>query len=207
MHYEILDKGRQDILPKLEAFKDRFYLAGGTALALHIGHRKSVDFDFFCESDIDTVKLFEEIYDLFDRKDVVKVQEEKNTLGLVLHEDIKVSFMAYKYPMIKDFSNEEYLKVASVEDIAVMKLSAITGRATQKDYVDIYEILKQYSLSDLLEFKNAKLPSLDSELVLKSLVYFEDIDMTPIDWMDGFEVGFEIIKKDIIDKIKVYSKI
>lgn len=77
MFYDILDKKRIKILPLLKSFKNRFYLAGETALALQIGHRDSVDFDFFSKNDFDTINLFKEIKDVFKECKIVKIQEEK----------------------------------------------------------------------------------------------------------------------------------
>src|SRR3989344_955285 len=102
MFYDILDKKRIEILSFFNLFKDRFYLAGGTGLALQIGHRDSIDFDFF-----------------------------------------KLSFFRYPYILIKDCLDEENLRIASIEDIACMKLSAIVSRAVEKDFVDLYFIIKK----------------------------------------------------------------
>lgn len=78
MFYEILDKKRQKILPFLKRFKNDFYLAGGTALALQIGHRDSIDFDFFTRNDIDTAKLFLNIKEALTGHAIYKIQEERN---------------------------------------------------------------------------------------------------------------------------------
>jgi hypothetical protein len=81
MHLEILDDNRKKILPLLSKIDGRFYLAGGTALALQIGHRDSIDFDFFTDSDINTEKLFDSVVEIFKDHKVVKTYTEKNTLG------------------------------------------------------------------------------------------------------------------------------
>jgi len=198
MYYDILDKKRLAILPLLKNFKTEFYLAGGTGLALQLGHRDSLDFDFFTAKDIDTQKLFGTIKDIFDGHKINKIQEEKNTLTVLIDENIKLSFFTYKYPLLKKPLNEKYLKIASVEDIACMKLSAVVGRATKKDYVDLYFILQRTDLKQLLKLADKKYPSLDSNLILKSLVYFKDIENEPIKYKNNCRIDFATIKKFLI---------
>ncbi|NCN25048.1 hypothetical protein COT94_00880 [Candidatus Falkowbacteria bacterium CG10_big_fil_rev_8_21_14_0_10_37_14] len=180
MKYEILDKARRDILPKLAFFKKDFYLAGGTGLALQYGHRDSLDFDFFCPKPFDTVKLYQRITDIFVGHCLKKIQEEKNTLTILIDNKIKVSFFSYPYKLIAKTTSDQYLRVASVLDIACMKLSAIISRATNKDYLDLYFILHQHRLEELLKMAAKKFPDLDRQLILKSLVYFSDITKEPI---------------------------
>ena len=163
MFYAILDERRVALLPILKNFQDRFYLAGGTSLALQLGHRDSIDFDFFTQEAIDTGKLFEELREVFVGHEILKTQEEKNTLTLVVDGSVKLSFFTHTYPLIRDSIRDEYLTLASLEDIACMKLSAITGRATNKDYVDLYFLLEKFSLQDLLSFAEEKYPELKGE--------------------------------------------
>ena len=95
MFYNILDKKRLAILPLLKNFKKDFYLAGGTSLALQIGHRDSIDFDFFSPKDIDTKQLFFQIKEIFKNYKILNIQEEKNTLSVLINENIKLSFFTY----------------------------------------------------------------------------------------------------------------
>ncbi len=202
MHLEILDKNRIEILPKLKIFKDRFYLAGGTALALYIGHRQSIDFDFFINADFDEEKLRVEVEEIFKDDNLKIVQLEKNTLTLILNEDIKISFFGYKYEMLEPLKEEEHFKMASMRDITCMKMSAVCGRSTNKDYIDIFFLLNIFSLKDILKASSVKFPSLDTSVILKSLVYFNEIEMDPIMMMAGFEKDFEVIKKKIMEEVK-----
>lgn len=192
MHYEVLDKKRKALLPALGAFKNDFYLAGGTALALQLGHRISVDFDFFTNVDFDTVALYEHIEKIFGP--VARTQESPNTLAIIVGEDIKASFMAYRYPLLEECVETEHLRLASIADIGCMKLSAIVSRAELKDYVDLYCILKNISLSDLLAKLAKKIPALDRNLVLKALVSFDDVGKDPIDFTEGNEVSVNDIQ-------------
>lgn len=197
MFYDILDTKRIAVLPVLGQFKERFYLAGGTGLALQLGHRDSVDFDFFTQDAIDTVALYTELLELFIGRVIVKTFEEKDSLNIVVDDAIKLSFLRYPYELLRPCIDEEYLRVASVEDIGCMKLSAVTGRAVEKDYVDLYFILHDIPLTALLERMNHKMPDLDRNLVLKSLVYFNDVEPEHIMFKHGHEVLFSEVKKSL----------
>jgi hypothetical protein len=196
MFWSILDEERREFLPSLEVGRaEGFYLAGGTALALQIGHRDSVDFDFFKPEGFDTGRLFERLSEAFSGASLVKVQDERNTLSLIVAESIKLSFISYPYPMLRPLVVADHLDLADIADIGCMKLSAITGRATMKDYVDMYFILKQISLQELLALCAVKLPQLDRALIMKALVYFEDLDDEPIQYMKDQAIPFDDVKK------------
>jgi hypothetical protein len=202
MFYNILDKKRLVILPLLKKFKADFYLAGGTGLALQIGHRDSIDFDFFSLKNLDTGKLYAQIKKIFVGHKILKVQEEKNTLTVFIDDSIKISFFSYPYKLIGKLVDEENFRIASVEDIAVMKLAAIVSRATNKDYIDLYFILQKTALKELLKKMEKKLPDLDSNLVLKSLVYFTDVIKEPIKFKNGRNIDFSTIKKFIETEVR-----
>ncbi len=202
-YFDILDDDRISILPLLLKFKDNFYLAGGTALALQIGHRDSVDFDFFCEKAFDPNVLYESFQQVFSGHNIQKIQEEENTLGILVDGTIKITFMTFPYPLIK-IEETEYLQIASMLDIAAMKLSAITGRATMKDYVDLYFILHKYSLSQLLGALDQKNMSLQHALALKSLVYYDDIEIIEINFKHGKKITFGEVKEFLELETKKY---
>lgn len=202
MHYEILDQKRREILPIFKNLKVKFYLAGGTGLALLIGHRDSIDFDFFTPGSFDTQRFYTELLDLLKNHKVVKIQEEKNTLTIILDDHIKISFFTFSYRIIGDFIEDENLKIASIIDIACMKLSAIVGRSVLKDYVDIYFILKLHALSEILENLAKKMPDLDHNLVLKSLVYFADVIPEKIIFKNNSHVSLEEIKTSFEAEVK-----
>src|SRR3990167_6890730 len=200
MHYEALDDKRRALLPALGAFKKEFYLAGGTALALHIGHRVSVDFDFFTEKDFDTEELYERVQKVFG--EVGRTQESSNTLAVVVQDDVRISFMKYHYPLLDACVETEYLRLASIPDIGCMKLGAIVSRAELKDYVDTFFILKNLSLEALLVKLAEKIPSLDQNLALKALISFDDITMGPIDFIKGNDISFDKIRAAIVKSVK-----
>lgn len=207
MFYDILDQKRLDLLPFFKNFKKSFYLAGGTSLALQIGHRDSVDFDFFSEEDIHTKELFERLREIFEGHTLLKIDEEQNTLTVLIDGFIKISFFTYAYKLIKPTTSDEHITFASIEDIGCMKLSAITGRASNKDYIDLYFILKLFSLFDLLKMAHEKYPELEKNLILKSLVYFEDVTLEKILFKNNSNVAFEEVKKTLRSEVKKLSNL
>lgn len=206
MHIEILDDKRKDILPLLSKIEGGFYLAGGTALALQIGHRDSIDFVFFTDLGFDLEKTFDHIVNIFKDYKVVKTYTEENTLYVLIDDNIKISFIKYNYPLIKGLVDFEYFRMASIEDIACMKFSAITSRQAMKDYVDLYFILKILSLSDLLILSDVKFSGqLDRNLILKSMVYFDDIGQEEIIYKNNNNINFEDVKKSLIKNVEMIT--
>lgn len=118
------------------AFSDEFYLAGGTALALQIGHRTSIDLDYFSTRQIDTSALKNEIFNSFVSHEVEITFEDTDTLWCSIN-GIKVSFITRKDVLLKPILVDDSFRLASIEDLTVMKLSAICGRDEYKDYFDL----------------------------------------------------------------------
>ncbi len=199
----ILDKKRQELLPLFGAFKEKFYLAGGTALALILGHRDSIDFDFFSQEEFSTEELYIKLQNIFKERSIKKIQEEENTLTILV-DGVKISFFSYPYKILDEFTDTKYLRIASLKDIGCMKLSAITSRSTMKDYVDLYYVLKQKTLYELLAGCSEKFPQLDKMLILKSLVYFDDIETIPLKFVKGKEINSDDIKEYFEKQVKEY---
>ena len=207
LHYEILDEQRQALLPQFTGFKEEgFYLAGGTALALVLGHRDSIDFDFFNIEPFDTSALFARLQRVFEGHTLLKTQEETDTLSVLIDDNVRVSFFSYPYPLIQPLIESEYFQLASVEDIACMKLSAVTGRTAFKDYVDLYFILAIVSLKDILAALQKKMPQLDPLLVQKSLIYFDDLHEESILFKTK-PVSMVEIKTRLTDLVKEYPSL
>ncbi len=206
IHWNILDKKRTKHLPRLSAFNDSFYLAGGTALALQIGHRDSVDFDFFTEKSFDTEKLENKINKVFSGYKIKISQKEPNTLSVTIDSEVNLSFISYKYPLLNKLIKTKHLKLASIVDIGAMKLSAIISRSTIKDYVDLYYIIKNIGLEKLISSTEIKYPEIDTNLILKSLVYFKDIKKEPIDFKEDKEVKLSEIKTFLKKSVQIYLK-
>jgi len=132
----ITDKMQEISQIVFDNFDKNYYLAGGTAIALQIGHRKSVDLDYFINQDIDTFKLKNIIQNAFIGKQIEFTFEEKNTLWCII-DKVKVSFISRFDPLIDDVLITENFRLAQINDLVVMKLSAICGREEYKDYFDL----------------------------------------------------------------------
>lgn len=195
MHWDILDQARLAFLPCLSFTKaENFYLAGGTGLAIQLGHRDSIDFDFFKEGDISPDEVFERLQEASKSHEMLIIQKEKNTLSVLVDGVIKLSFFGYKHPLLFPAIVTEHILIASLLDIAAMKFAAITSRSLEKDYVDIFYLLKNASLTDLLQTTKQKLPELDKSVVLKALVYFDDVEREHILFREGYVVDFEDVQ-------------
>jgi len=207
LYPDILDKNQGSVLPRLFFLKKySFYLAGGTALTLLLGHRTSVDFDFFSPKHFDSEALFADLEREFGN-DVKKISEEKDTLFVKIL-DIDVSFFWYKYKPITAFVQFKRVPLSSTQDIAAMKLLAITGRPAVRDYIDIFYLLKSFNLPEIFSFADKKYPNFNDYLALRALTYFEDVTeiegKRPIKITDpGF--SWEKAKKYITEEVKKYQ--
>ena len=153
----------------------KFYLAGGSALALQIGERISYDLDFFSQYEFEPQKLLDSIKDIFKTQ---RVEMTDGSLKLFTKE-IEVSFFFYEYPLI--FKKIEYknMYLAGIGDIALMKIIAIGNRGVRKDFYDLYFILKKYySIKDLFNIFDKKfgVNTFNQFHYLKSLIYFDNAD-------------------------------
>ena len=183
-----------------------YYLAGGTGLALQYSHRQSIDFDFFTYNDLSTTKIIQKLrtFGKFELQ-----HEEENTVIGILN-DVRISFITYKYKVINKLKKYKNINIADEFDIAGMKLEAISSRGSKKDFVDFYFILKNIPLQDVFEFYEKKYgKAISNEYhLLKSLVYFEDAEVQAMPKMIK-QADWEIIKKAIkneVKKIKFYSQ-
>lgn len=189
LHYETIDPetlGLLKSLQKVPAFSE-LRLVGGTSLALQIGHRKSIDIDLFGEIKTDEYAISDALNEIGE----VTILRKSENINIYLINNIKVDIVNYPYPWIEKPIIEDDLSLAGKKDIAAMKLAAITGRGTKKDFVDLYFLLQSFSLEEMMTFYNQKYHDGSELLVLKSLSYFEDanededaIMLKPIDWKE-----------------------
>ncbi len=121
------------MLPLFGAFKKQFYLAGGTGLALQIGHRDSADFDFFTPDHFDVAALHSNLIEIFGGEKIIATLEEKDSLNVVIDDEMKLSFLRYAYKLIDPCIEEEYLKIASMKDIACLKSLVYFDDIPQED--------------------------------------------------------------------------
>lgn len=180
-------------------FLSSFYLSGGTALSLQLGHRESEDLDFFCTEQFDP-KLIEQELRKFGILSETEVS--KGTVNTYF-DNVKLQFLEYPYRLLQPFVEWEEIHLSSVCDIACTKLQTIAMRGSKKDFIDLYFLLQYMTLDSLLaDSKNKYAESDYSEThILKSLVYFDDADEQPMPRMHK-EVSWEQVKLSIIKTVK-----
>jgi len=194
LHYETVDEGTLGLLKQLQSLSilSEMRLVGGTSLALQIGHRKSIDIDLFGILSADYENLMDELKTLGE---VVPLKNSKNIHSLLINE-IKVDIVNYEYNWLTNKIKTDNIHLATIEDIAAMKLNAIIGRGSKKDFIDLFFILKDYSLATLIDFYTKKYNDGSTFLVLKSLTYFEDADIEEMPFMFN-NIDWQIIKDNI----------
>jgi len=176
MHIEILDNDQLKLLPLLSRFSDNFYLAGGTAIALHIGHRRSIDFDLFTTQSLNTLK----IKSIIDEAGFVAervINEDTHQFDLII-DAVKITFLCYPYSVKADIKFGESINLPDLLTLSAMKAFALAGRGKWKDYVDLAYILKEhYQLKDISNRAKHLFKAYFSEkLFREQLCYFDDID-------------------------------
>ena len=188
-----------ELLKKLmsENLFSEFNLVGGTSLALQLGHRNSIDIYLFGNQDINQI-LFEEKIREYGKVEIS--QSSKNILITKIN-DVKVDFVNYKYPLLKEFLVIDTIRMLSTQDIAAMKLNAIMGRGSRKDFIDLYFLLNEFSMKEILNFYTQKFNDGSIFLVQKSLTYFEDADIQPQPKMFK-EFDWEICKQKILEEVR-----
>lgn len=181
---------------------DKTRLVGGTSLALQYGHRRSVDLDFFGEISVDLDELTEALKEHVEQ---VVVGGHSRSIKAYFLNGVKVDVVNYDYAWIDSPVIEEGLRLASPKDIAAMKVNAVIGRGTKKDFIDIFFLLQHYSFSDLLKLYLQKYPDGSEYRALLSMAYFGDADQQPMPYMFD-DVGWETIKQTIRREVEAYNE-
>src|SRR5258708_3746602 len=200
MYTNLLPEDTKSGLKKLKNLNlNNFYLSGGTALALQIGHRESEDLHFFNKDDFEPEKLQIELSKIGKLSDI---EISNGTLNCFL-DKTKLQFLYYPYDLLEEKISWEGIYLSSILDIACTKLITVSARGSKKDFIDIYFLLKDYKLEFLIKKLKEKYSNLDYNTlyILKSLVYFEDADKQPNPRMHK-EVEWKRIKEEIVEKVK-----
>jgi hypothetical protein len=179
MHKEILNKDQKILLPLVKHFTDKeFYLAGGTALALQIGHRESVDFDMFSFDKFENMDIYKRIIELgFTRKDI-EVLIDKLDEYTIFIKNTRITFLRYPFK-VKNIKKEDGISFADKLSIGAMKAYALGRRGKWKDYVDLYILLREYDIRDITNMAEDIFSSVFSEkMFFQQLCYFDDVDFS-----------------------------
>ena len=198
LYLETVESSTLELLKKLQRLPvlEQTRLVGGTALALQLGHRKSIDLDFFGTVDCEAEYLWESIAGIAS----LTILKESPHIHIYIVDGIKVDIVNYKYPWLDDVILEQGLRLASVSDIAAMKITAIIGRGTKKDFIDIAFLLHHFSLEEILHFYAAKYNDSSVFMAMKSLAYFDDAEADPMPDM-FVNQSWQQVKAYILSKI------
>ena len=186
LSYKTIEPHTLELLKKLtpELFLAKARLVGGTALALQYGHRMSIDLNFFGDIEEDSIA----IRDILRSIGPISVYKETTNIKIYSVNGIKVDF------------KKDGLRLASPKDIAAMKINAIEGRGTKKDFIDMYFLLQHYTLDDILKFYAEKYPENSVFRGLMSLSYFEDAEDELMPKMFS-NIQWDDMKQFILDKV------
>jgi hypothetical protein len=201
LYYETIESSTLELLKSLQKISifNNLRLVGGTGLALQNGHRKSIDLDLFGNLEADEL----EISDALNSFDQVKILQKSKNIFVYLINGIKTDIVRYKYEWLQDPLIFDGISIAGKKDIAAMKLAAITGRGTKKDFIDLAFLLQKFSLKQMIDFYSQKYPDGEEFLVIKSLGYFADADSEPSPVMLK-NMSWDQVKRIIQDNLNNY---
>ena len=199
MHKEILSEKQKELLPLIRQFSREYYLAGGTAVALHIGHRRSIDFDLFKFSSLNHKKNIDRIAGL--RLPYEVTWRETGQMNVTVG-DVKVTYLEYPFLILPKKKFDNIIKIPDLIDLAAMKAYALGRRSKWKDYVDLYFILKDYySISQISARASEIFEQLFSEKFFRTqLNYFKDIDYSEQVEYIGTPVPEDVIRTFLNEK-------
>ena len=199
MHFNILNEDQQKLLPLLSKFKREYFMVGGTSIALHIGHRMSIDFDLFKNGTIKPKAITK------------KIQDSKENFRVTLNIDgqlnlscrnVKFTFFQYEFEILHPINVKDSISIPTLIDLAAMKAYALGRRSKWKDYVDLYFILRDhFSIAEIAERAKHIYKDLFSEKLFRAqLNYFKGINFEEqVDYMPGFETDEHTIKEFLTD--------
>jgi hypothetical protein len=199
MHPEIFSKSQVELLPHLKKFQRSFYMAGGTAIAFHLGHRRSIDFDLFTPARLVKHRIKRKLSEVpFTR---VTLFEEFDQIHLLVN-SVKLTFFTFPYQIEHGVSVDSFISIPSLITLASVKAIALAGRAKWKDYVDLYFILKDhYTIEEISKTASVNFGQMFSEkLFREQLAFHKDINYSePIDYLST-PVPEDEIKSFLIEK-------
>ena len=200
MHLNILSDTQIKLLSFMSGFKRNYYLVGGTAISLHIGHRRSIDFDLFTSKPLKRSfikqKVFEQPFDKYI------IYDDIDQMHFIIN-NVKVTFFYYPYPVLHNDMLKSIIPLPSLLSLSAMKAFALGRRAKWKDYIDLYFILKNYySIRDISLEANTIFGELFSEkLFREQLAFHNDIDYSEgIEFIQNFTISNDDVKSFLTEK-------
>lgn len=199
LHLETIEPKTLELLRRLQSLPifEQSRLVGGTALALQLGHRKSIDLDMFGIIDSSP----EEIHEACKEAGELEISKTSRNINIYWVDGIKVDCVNYPYGWLDECRVLDGIRLASVNDIAAMKISAIINRGTKKDFIDLYFLLQEMSLNHILDLYDQKYPDGSRFIAIKSLTYFEDAESDPMPYMFS-DITWDNVKASIITEVR-----
>lgn len=199
MHKEILTKEQAELLPLVHTFLKKFGLVGGTAVALHIGHRESIDFDLFSLEKFGNMQVRNKILEKTKIDNIIV-----NKLGefTILIKGVKFTFFHYPFNIKFNVNFNDVVKMPDLLTLAAMKAYALGMRNKWKDYVDLYFIIKDFYSIDEISEKTKEIfkGEFNERMFRNQLAYFKDINYSEkVVFKKGFETKEDLIKKKLIE--------
>lgn len=202
LHIETIEPATLELLKKIQYIPEfqETRLVGGTSLALQLGHRQSIDLDIFGDVPYDTATLIQMLSGMGN----IMVLQDSPAIHIFLINGVKVDFVDFKFPWRQDPLEEDGVRLAQLEDIAAMKVTAAIGRGTKKDFIDIATLLQTYTLKQILDFYQSKYPNSSLFMATKSLLYFDDAEKDAMPRMFS-SLTWEETKQIITDAVEKYT--
>lgn len=199
MHHEIFNSEQLEMLPYIKGFQRSFYMVGGTAIALHIGHRRSIDFDLFTLNRLNKSRIKGKLLQIPFKQ--MPIFEDYDQIHLLINK-VKITFFSYPYSIQHPIKIDSFITIPSLLSLAAMKAYALGRRAKWKDYVDLYFIIRDYyTIEEIsLEAKNIFGQLFSEKLFREQLSFHKDIDYTePVEFLVQ-PISEDVIKNFLIDK-------
>lgn len=197
-HKEILTREQVELLPLIKLFKKKFGLVGGTAIALHIGHRESIDFDLFTDKEFDNYYIRKKITGLKKIERTVRDEEGQFTL---LINGVRFTFLNFPFKINFSEKFDDFVRLPDLLTLSAMKAYTLGRRPQWKDYIDLYFAIRDYySLKEIAKKAREIFgPEFNEKMFRSQLAYYKDISYSEkIIYKKGFAVDDKIIKKELI---------
>jgi hypothetical protein len=199
MHLEIFNQEQKNITPFLKFYKKKYYLVGDTAIALHLGHRRSIDFDLFTYEKVNTLAIKKRVLDSGFTSTIILSKQDQ--IHFIIN-NVKVTFFEYPFKIEATQSIVDSFVIPDLLTLAAMKAFALGGRGKWKDYVDLYFILKNhFTLKEICNKAKALFTDVFNPILFcKQLSYFDDINYSEeVEYMPNFEVDEKVIKDFLVE--------
>lgn len=204
LYEETVKPGTLDIIKKLmrDQQLNSFYLVGGTALALKLGHRDSIDIDLFNTGDFDGEKLASHLQRQYHAR--IRGKKSNYVSGSILGVDFDL--ISHKYPAVRPIETIQGIRMMSLEDIAAMKINAIVNSGNRiKDFIDIHYLFKEFDYESIIEFYCSKYPDVNHNMARASLLYHQDIDFNIPVLLKDKDLKWEAVSNSIAHVIAIYD--